>query len=93
MWYRILSRPLAGGQGVTGADIPVMPAQCELCSKATTFGRNIRHRHAGRWERKAHKTNRQFRANLHTQVVWREGKKVKMTLCTRCLRSQVKLAG
>ncbi len=69
-----------------------MPAQCELCGKSTTFGRNIRHQHSGRWQRKAPRTNRQFRANLHRQAIWRDGRKVKMTLCTRCLRSQAKVA-
>ena len=70
-----------------------MPAQCDQCGKGTTFGRNIRHKHTGRWQRKAHKTNRQFKANLHEQSVWREGKKQRMRLCTRCLRSQMKVAG
>ena len=67
-----------------------MPAQCELCQKKTAFGRNIRHKHTGRWERKAHRTSRFFRPNLHKQVVWRNGRRVKLTICTRCLRTEVK---
>ena len=70
-----------------------MPAQCKLCAKKTSFGRNIRHKHTGRWQRKAHKTNRTFRPNLHTQVIWQDGRKVRLTLCTRCLRTQTKVAG
>ncbi len=70
-----------------------MPAQCHLCGKRTAFGRNIRHKHAGRWERKAPRTNRKFRANLHRQVIWRDGRKVRMTLCTRCLRTELKVRG
>jgi large subunit ribosomal protein L28 len=70
-----------------------MAAQCDICKKGTTFGRNIRHQHSGRWQRKAPKTNRTFRPNLHTQAVWREGKPVRLRLCTRCLRSQLKTAG
>jgi hypothetical protein len=34
------------------------------------FGRNIRHRHAGRWERKAPRTNRVFRPNVHKQTIY-----------------------
>ncbi len=68
-----------------------MPAQCVLCEKKTTFGRNIRHKHSGRWQRKAHKTNRTFKPNLHTQVIWREGRRVRLRLCTRCLRSETKV--
>ncbi len=70
-----------------------MPAQCAMCSKSVAFGRNIRHQHTGRWERKAPRTNRKFRANLHRQAVWRDGRKVRMTLCTRCLRSEIKVKG
>jgi large subunit ribosomal protein L28 len=70
-----------------------MAAQCDLCGKGTAFGRNIRHRHSGRWQRKAPRTNRVYRANLHKQVVWRDGKQVKLTVCTRCLRTQLKVAG
>jgi large subunit ribosomal protein L28 len=69
-----------------------MPATCEACGKATAFGRNIRHKSTGRWQRKASRTPRLFKPNLHTQVVWRDGKRVRRTLCTRCLRSEVKSA-
>lgn len=69
-----------------------MATICDLCGKRAMAGRNIRHQHTGRWERKAPKTNRQFRANVHKQVIWRDGKKEKLAICTRCLRSQVKVA-
>lgn len=67
-----------------------MPAMCSACGKKTAFGRNIRHKSTGRWQRKASRTPRLFRPNLHRQVVWRDGRQVKLTLCTRCLRSEVK---
>ena len=67
-----------------------MAARCDLCGKGTAFGRNIRHKSAGRWERKAHRTNRFFRANLQRRTVRRGGKAVKMRLCTRCLRTELK---
>ncbi len=69
-----------------------MAARCDLCGKGTAFGRNIRHKSTGRWQRKATRTNRLFRPNLQRQVVWRNGERQKLTLCTRCLRSEVKAA-
>jgi len=67
-------------------------AKCDVCGKGTTFGRNIRHKHSGRWERKAPRTNRVFRANVQKKTFVIEGRKVKLSLCTRCLRSQLKVA-
>ncbi|MGB6838000.1 MAG: 50S ribosomal protein L28 [Dehalococcoidia bacterium] len=69
-----------------------MAARCEVCGKGTAFGRNIRHKHSGRWQRKAPRTNRVYRPNLHRQVLWIDGRKVKVNLCTRCLRNQMKVA-
>lgn len=69
-----------------------MPASCELCAKQTTFGRNIRHKSTGRWQRKASRTPRQFRANLQQQTIYRDGKKVSLRLCTRCIRTSLKTA-
>jgi large subunit ribosomal protein L28 len=70
-----------------------MAAQCDVCGKGTVFGRNIRHKHSGRWQRKAPRTNRLYRPNLHRQAVWRDGRAVRMRLCSRCLRAQLKSAG
>ena len=69
-----------------------MPAVCDLCSKGTTFGRNIRHKSTGRWQRKATRTRRTFRPNLQRQAIWRNGRRVRMRLCTRCLRTELKPA-
>jgi len=66
-------------------------ARCDVCGKETAFGRNIRHKHSGRWQRKAPRTNRVYRPNLHRQVLWIDGQKVKANLCTRCLRNQMKV--
>jgi ribosomal protein L28 len=57
------------------------------------YGRNIRHKHAGRWERRAPKTNRVFRANVQKRTVIIDGRPVRMAICTRCLRTQLKAAG
>ena len=67
-------------------------AKCDVCGKGTIFGRNIRHKHSGRWERKAPRTNRAFRANVLKKTFVIEGRKVKLSVCTRCLRSQLKVA-
>lgn len=69
-----------------------MSTRCDICGKGTTFGRNIRHKHSGRWQRKAPRTNRVYRPNLHKQNLWIEGQRVKLNICTRCLRSQMKVA-
>ncbi len=70
-----------------------MPAVCDICGKSTAFGRNIRHKSSGRWQRKATRTNRTYRPNLQRQTIFRDGKAVRMRLCTRCLRSELKKVG
>ena len=69
-----------------------MPAVCAVCGKGTSFGRNIRHKHSGRWQREAPKKNRTFRPNLHKQMVYAGGDSLRVKICTRCLRSQLKPA-
>jgi large subunit ribosomal protein L28 len=66
--------------------------QCELCGKTPQFGRNIRHKHGGRWERKAPRTNRQFRPNVHKQRLFLNGGWQRLNVCTRCQRTVVKSA-
>ena len=51
-----------------------MATKCEVCGKGTTFGRNIRYAHSGKWERRAPRTNRIFKANVHTKKMVVEGK-------------------
>jgi large subunit ribosomal protein L28 len=69
-----------------------MSGKCDICGKTTVFGRNIRHRHAGRWERKAPRTNRAFRPNVHKQTVHVEGRSLRLNVCTRCLRTQSRVS-
>ena len=54
-------------------------ARCEICNKAGQSGNNVSHsnRH----------TKTRFVANVHKQTLVREGKTVKVKICTRCLRS------
>lgn len=59
-------------------------AKCANCGKATTFGQNRP------WSKKA--TKRTFKPNLQKVSVLEQGKSVKKTLCTRCIRTMVKSA-
>ena len=65
-------------------------AKCDVCGKHTAFGRNIRHKHSGRWERKAPRTNRTFKANIQNKRFVLGGVPVRVKICTRCLRSTLK---
>ena len=67
-----------------------MAAQCDLCGKGTAFGRNIRHKSTGRWQRKASRTRREFKPNLQQHTVLRGGRRVSLRLCSRCLRTELK---
>jgi large subunit ribosomal protein L28 len=69
-----------------------MPAICDICSKGTKFGRNIRHKSTGRWQRKASRTPRLFKPNLQRLTVQYKGKSTRMRLCTRCARTTLKQA-
>ena len=68
-------------------------AVCQICEKHTMFGRNIRHKSSGRWERKAHKTSRTFKPNIHKQHVMIDGMLQRINICTRCLRTTTKVSG
>jgi large subunit ribosomal protein L28 len=59
-------------------------AKCQSCGKSTTFGRSIP------WSKKS--SRRTFKPNLQKVSVFKDGRKVKMVLCTRCIRSSVKTA-
>ena len=67
-------------------------ARCEECGKKTQFGRSIQHQHSGKWFRRAPKTNRVFKPNVHRKLVMKNGEMVRMNICTRCLRTMVKHA-
>lgn len=57
-------------------------AVCESCGKKTTFGRNRP------WSKKS--TLRKFKPNLQKVTVYEDGRPVRKTLCTRCIRNLVK---
>jgi len=70
---------------------PAMATKCDLCGKGTTFGRNIRHQHTGRWERKAPRTNRLFKANVHVKKLTIGDVTRRVHVCTRCTRTLSKV--
>ncbi len=63
-------------------------AACDLCLKSTAFGRHIRHKHGGRWERKAVHKSVQFKPNVGKhRVTVAPGERLRLNVCTRCLRT------
>ncbi|MBU2608993.1 MAG: 50S ribosomal protein L28 [Chloroflexi bacterium] len=58
--------------------------KCDICGKTPQFGHNVSHsmRH----------TNRQWLPNIHPVTLVKDGKKTRLSLCTRCIRTQHKLA-
>ena len=72
--------------------IEAMATKCEICGKGTTFGRNIRHKHSGRWQRKAPRTNRTFKANVQEKTLTINGETRRFHICTRCIRTQAKVS-
>ncbi|MGA2670559.1 MAG: 50S ribosomal protein L28 [Dehalococcoidia bacterium] len=58
--------------------------KCEICGKKTTFGRSVSHS-------KQH-TPRQWLPNIQRTTIMVEGRKRKVNICTRCLRTQYKAA-
>ena len=64
--------------------------KCDLCEKHVMFGRNIRHKHSGNWERKAPRTSRTFAPNVQKRRMFVAGAWKRINVCTRCLRTEVK---
>ena len=67
-----------------------MAFKCDICSKGIMVGLQHRH-HAGvagnRWIKRAPKTPKTFKPNLHVARVCLDGgNKQKLKLCTKCLR-------
>lgn len=58
--------------------------KCEVCGKTPQFGHNVSH--------SKRRTNRRWLPNIHPATLIKDGKKVRLKLCTRCLRTHHKLA-
>jgi len=59
-----------------------MSLRCDVCGKAPVSGNNVSHS-------KVH-TKRRFKPNLQNATLMREGRKVRVRVCTRCLRTAAK---
>ena len=67
--------------------------KCDVCDKRTKFGRNIRHQTRGsKWVRKAPRTSRFFKPNVHKKRMLIDGKMKRINICTRCLRTAMKIS-
>jgi len=58
--------------------------KCEICGKKANFARSVSHS-------KQHTLRRQL-PNIQRTTIMVEGKKRKVNICTRCLRTQYKVA-
>ena len=58
--------------------------KCDLCEKTPQFGHNVSH--------SKRRTNRRWVPNIHPVTLIIDGQPKKLNLCTRCLRTQHKVA-
>ncbi|OGG07169.1 hypothetical protein A2872_04030 [Candidatus Gottesmanbacteria bacterium RIFCSPHIGHO2_01_FULL_42_12] len=58
---------------------------CEICGKGKMVGHNIRHKHSGLWEKRASKTLRIFKPNLHKGKVLMNGAVMSVKACASCI--------
>jgi len=66
-----------------------MAAICYHCGKGTMYGRTHTHHRGvagGRWKKRAPKVNRVFKANLQPIAIIEAGEKIRVRLCTKCLK-------
>jgi len=64
-------------------------ARCFLCGKTRQIGRTSRHKRgvAGKqWLKRAQKTLKIFKPNLHVTRLEKNNQKIKAKVCTKCLR-------
>lgn len=66
-----------------------MSYMCDYCERGVQYGETSLH-HRGvagaQWKKRAHKTRKVFKPNLHVAHMLVEGMKIKVKLCTKCLR-------
>lgn len=54
-------------------------AKCDICGKGPQFGHNVSH--------SKRRTNRQWKPNLQKLTMMIAGKRKRLTICTRCVRT------
>lgn len=60
-----------------------MSGKCDLCGKTVQFGHNVSH--------SKRRTNRMWLPNVHVTTMLIDGKRKRVNLCTRCIRTQSKV--
>ncbi|RKZ01768.1 MAG: 50S ribosomal protein L28 [Candidatus Hydrothermota bacterium] len=60
-----------------------MAARCDICGKGVMFGHRVSHAH--------NLTKRKWKPNLHKITIMKNGKKVRVKVCTKCLRKVQKV--
>ena len=66
-----------------------MAVICDMCGKGRMVGKQHKHHPGvagGRWKRRAPKTQKIFKPNLHWARVGVAGAMQRIRLCTKCLR-------
>lgn len=66
-----------------------MALRCANCDKGIMIGRTHKHHPGvagGRWKKRAPKTQKIFKPNLHVARILVDGTRKKVKLCTKCLR-------
>lgn len=69
--------------------VQIATNRCFHCGKGVLFGRSHTHHRGvagGRWKKRAPKTQRIFRPNLQKAEILMSGKKIKVRLCTKCIK-------
>jgi ribosomal protein L28 len=62
-----------------------------MCGKTKMFGRHIRYKHGGKWERRAPRRNRVFEPNVQKTKIPINGVMRSVRICTRCMRTLQKV--
>lgn len=66
-----------------------MAYKCAICEKGKMIGRQHTHHPGvagGRWKKRAPKTVKVFKPNLHIAHIVMDGARKRVKLCTKCLR-------
>ena len=66
-----------------------MAYKCATCNKGVMIGRQHKHNPGvagGRWKKRAPKTQKIFKPNLHSVRILINGAYKRVRLCTKCLR-------
>ena len=59
-----------------------MPGKCDLCGKTPQYGHNVSH--------SKRRTNRRWMLNAQKRTLFLQGRRVRLNVCSRCLRTLYK---